>query len=142
MCCHQKCFAEKKVFHLVYHKISPERCTRFETLYSPFSAEPQYASVIPLKIFTVNCSSATLFLFFCGLPGPVSHIARIKFNNTIALFSIKLNYSQSTFKETAQVIYNLFSRVISTPLASTNPTAKTGFPEHVPELPLLSNEQE
>ncbi len=114
---------------------------RFETVYSPFSVKPQYASVIPLKTFILNCSSAKLFLFFGELPGPVSHIAWIKFNNTISLFSIKLNYSHSIFKETAQVIYNLFSRVISTPLASTNPTAKTDFPEHVPELPLLSNEQ-
>lgn len=115
---------------------------RFDSVYSLFSVKPQYASVIPLKTFTVNCSSATLFLFFCELPGPVSHITRIKFNNTIALFSTKLNYSHSTFKETAQVIYNLFRGVIYMPLASTNPSAKTGFPEHVPQLPLLSNEQE
>lgn len=59
---------------------------RFETVYSPFSAKPQYTSVIPLKTFILNCSSATLFLFFGELPGPESHTARIKIQYSILVF--------------------------------------------------------
>lgn len=117
------------------------RC-RFGTVYSPFSAKPYMLQLFLWRpsLWTVHLQ--LLFLFFCKWPGPVSHITRLKFNNTISLFSTKFNYILSTFKETIHVIYNLLSRVISTPQASTNPTEKTGFPKHVPQLPMLSNEQE
>lgn len=95
----------------------PERFTgprgRFGTVYSPFSAK----TTIYLShyfTFTVNCLSTTLF--FCKLPSRIS----LKFNNTIAMFSIKLNYSHPTFKWKVHFIYSLERNVISTPPASPN----------------------
>lgn len=123
MCCHQKCFAgEKKVSHLVYHKNSPERCTgprgRYGIVYSPlspFKNDNKLQSLLRREIFTVNCSSTTLFLFFYKLPSWISHITRLKFNNTIAMFSTKLNYSHSIFKGKVYFIHNQVRYVNSPP---------------------------